>query len=157
MFNFSLFRRILIFAAVLITVSACRTPPVYAPSVNVSGHRGHPPAHAPAHGRRAQHSYYYYPSAEVYFDIHQKSYFYLSDGHWQVSATLPHALRLNLGSHVSLEMETAKPYRHHRQHRKSYPRSHFKKKHRKHKKHKNKGRGGKHGRGKGRGHGRGHD
>ena len=37
-----------------------------------------PPAHAPAHGRRAQqYRYYYYPEAQFYFDIGRNLYFYL--------------------------------------------------------------------------------
>ncbi len=40
------------------------------------GHGG-PPAHAPAHGYRARHSYLYYPSSYVYFDITRKVYFHM--------------------------------------------------------------------------------
>jgi len=131
MFRYGPLRLLTICSVLLLALPACRSIPILAPSVHVSGStlsgQGGPPAHAPAHGRRAHHNYYYYPDAEVYFDIHRHSYFYLSGGHWQVSATLPRALRLHLGGHISLEMETAIPYRFHHKHKKSYPRGHFKK------------------------------
>lgn len=80
-----------------------------------------PPAHAPAHGRRAQHRYHYYPSSEIYFDIDRKVYFYLSGDGWKISATLPHRLRIGLGDHVSMELETDKPYQEHKKHKGKYP------------------------------------
>ena len=144
MFQSSPLKQLLIFFVILLTISACRTVPVRAPGVHVSAGHNSPPAHAPAHGRRAQYRYYYYPDVEVYFDLRRRSYFYLSNGHWKLSATLPDTLRLRLGTHVSLELETDTPYRYHRQHRKFYPPGYFKKKHKKHKKH-NKGRGQGHG------------
>ena len=154
MLNYIYLRRLLIFIAILFSLSACRTAPIYGPNVSVSGHiggPGHPPAHAPAHGRRGFHNYYYYPDVEVYFDIGRQSYFYFTDNVWRISATLPHALSLRLGSHISLELDTVKPYHYHKKHRKHYPRGYFKKKHKRNK--------GKHdrGRGKGRGKGRDHD
>ncbi len=89
-----------------------------------------PPAHAPAHGRRAQqrYRYHYYPDAEVYFDTGRGVYFYLSDGQWRVSATLPRRLRVHLGEHVSIEMESDKPYSKHAAHRDKYPPGQLKKK-----------------------------
>jgi len=89
-----------------------------------------PPAHAPAYGRRAQqrYRYDYYPDAEVYFDTGRGVYFYLSDGHWQVSATLPQRLRIRLGEHVSIEMDSDKPYSKHAAHRDKYPPGQLKKK-----------------------------
>lgn len=142
---FRILRHLAIFSVIIISLSACRSVPIIVPGVgiHVSGHNGHPPAHAPAHGRRAHHNYHYYPDSEVYFDISRRSYFYLSGGNWTVSATLPHALRLHLGSHVSLELDTAEPYHRHHTNRKHYPRGYFKKKHRgKHKNKKNKKRRG---------------
>lgn len=149
MFNYIYLRRILTFIVVMFALSACRSVPIYVPGVHVSG--GHPPAHAPAHGRRSHHNYHYYPDVEVYFDISRQSYFYLSGGAWQISATLPHALSLHLGSHVSLELDTVRPYDYHHKHKRHYPRGHFKKKHR------NKYKGKKKNKDRGRGRGRGHD
>ena len=42
--------------------------------------KGGPPPHAPAHGARAKYTYNYYPSAQLYFDISRKVYFYLEKG-----------------------------------------------------------------------------
>ncbi|MDH5648845.1 MAG: hypothetical protein OEY67_04250 [Gammaproteobacteria bacterium] len=81
-----------------------------------------PPAHAPAHGYRAKHRYHYYPSAEVYFDIDRKVYFYLSGSRWTMTATLPNQIRVSLGSeHVTLDMDIDKPYYEHSKHKKKYP------------------------------------
>jgi len=59
--------------------------------------KGGPPPHAPAHGYRAKHTYYYYPSAYVYFDISRKVYFYLEGDKWRMSVSLPHGLHVRLG------------------------------------------------------------
>lgn len=80
-----------------------------------------PPAHAPAHGYRAHHRYQYFPSASVYHDAGRGLYFYLSGSNWQVSASLPIELRTRLGSSVSLELDTDKPYIYHDQHKRKYP------------------------------------
>ena len=78
-----------------------------------------PPAHAKAHGLRRQ--YRYYPGAEVYFDLSRRVYFFYSGGSWQVNASLPSSLKVKLGSAVSIEMDSDKPYLHNRDHRKKYP------------------------------------
>ncbi len=92
-------------------------PAVYQPVQNG------PPAHAPAYGYRAKHMYMYqyYPSVSVYRDTGTGMYFYLSGSNWQVGATLPDALKVNLGSSVTLEMDTDKPYIYNDQHRQQYP------------------------------------
>jgi hypothetical protein len=111
-----------------------------------------PPAHAPAHGRRAQYRYYYYPEARFYFDIGRNLYFYLdSRGTWAISATLPPYLRQYRHSHhVEIEMDIDKPYHRYKYHRKMYPPGQVKKKYKKNKKkkhdddddkHKKKGKG----------------
>jgi hypothetical protein len=89
-----------------------------------------PPAHAPAHGRRAQqrYHYYYYPDTAVYFDTGREVYFYLADGHWQVSVNLPRRLRVSLGEYVSIEMDSDKPYSKYKTHRHKYPPGQLKKK-----------------------------
>jgi len=90
-----------------------------------------PPAHAPAYGRRAQerHRYRYYPDVSVYFDTGRGVYFYLDDGHWQMSVDLPQRLRVHLGEHVTIEMDDARPYTEYNMHRKKYPPGQYKKKH----------------------------
>ncbi|MCI0508221.1 MAG: hypothetical protein L0Z73_19270 [Gammaproteobacteria bacterium] len=80
-----------------------------------------PPDHAPAHGYRAKHSYHYYPDAQVYFDTGRDVYFYLSDGAWKLSAALPGSLKVSLGSHISIDMDSDKPYTKHSEHKAKYP------------------------------------
>jgi hypothetical protein len=83
-------------------------------------HGGGPPPWAPAHGHRAK-QYQYYASAQVYFDVERKIYFYYSDGDWRVSASLPDSIRVNLGEYVTLEMGTDQPYIYHSDVVRQYP------------------------------------
>lgn len=87
-----------------------------------------PPPHAPAHGYRAKYIYRYYPDCSVYHDDHRKLYFYLEGPNWRVSASLPHAIQVQLGGHVSIEMDTDKPYTHYKEHKHKYPPGKLKKK-----------------------------
>ena len=97
-------------------------------------HKGKgPPDHAPAHGYRAKHNYRYYPSSQVYFDTGRGVYFYLSGSNWTTSINLPSSLKISLGSHVSIEMDSSKPYTKHSQHKSSYPPGQMKKVSMKHK------------------------
>ncbi|MDZ7805427.1 hypothetical protein [Thiohalophilus sp.] len=81
-----------------------------------------PPAHAPAHGRRAQQrEYRYYPRSGIYFDTDRGVYFYYSDGRWRVSAELPRRFRLRLGEHITLEAHSQEPWRDYQEHRRKYP------------------------------------
>ena len=86
-----------------------------------------PPPHAPAHGYRAKHQYRYFPSVSVYLDVSRGVYFYLGGSNWQATATLPQHLRVRLGHSVNIEMDTDKPYIHHRRHKKQYPPGRMKK------------------------------
>lgn len=74
---------------------------------------GGPPAHAPAHGYRAKYNYNYYPKANVYFDTSRKVYFYMEGEKWRASVSLPLDLKVRLGDHVSIEMDSDKPYLRH--------------------------------------------
>lgn len=70
-----------------------------------------PPLWAPAYGRRAQvYRYYYYPEAEVYYNVVTNSYFYLHGGRWQVGVSLPSTLFINPNAYVSLDLATDRPY-----------------------------------------------
>lgn len=89
---------------------------------------GGPPPHAPAHGYRAKHAYEYYPDAYVYFDISRKLYFYLDGDTWRMSVSLPDRLRLRLGEHVTIEMDSDTPYSYFDSHKKKYPPDQSKKK-----------------------------
>jgi hypothetical protein len=101
------------------------------------GHSPHggPPPHAPAHGYRAKHKYHYYPDSSVYFDVDRGMYFYLAGDKWQVSASLPSSIQVDLGDHVSIDLDTSQPYEYHEEHKHKYPPGKGKKKE------KNKGKG----------------
>lgn len=90
--------------------------------------QGGPPPHAPAHGRRAKYSYYYYPDNRIYFDINRHVYFYFERSLWRESEHLPKYLRAELGPYVSIEMDTNKPYMENMKHVKKYPPGQAKKK-----------------------------
>ncbi|MFH7319724.1 hypothetical protein ACHHRT_03825 [Desulfurivibrio sp. D14AmB] len=67
------------------------------------------------------HTYRYYPAIQVYFAMDRKVYYYLDGGAWQISATLPRALRVQLGSPVVIEMDSDRPYRDFDTHKAKYP------------------------------------
>ena len=90
--------------------------------------KGGPPPHAPAHGYRAKHQYRYYPSRSVYFDTGRGLYFFLKGNNWEVGASLPSNLRVELGDSVRIELDTDKPYIYHTDHAKKYPPGKMKKK-----------------------------
>jgi hypothetical protein len=98
-----------------------------------------PPPWAPAHGRRAKYQYHYYPDAYVYFDTGRRIYFYYQNNQWQFSASLPSGIRITVGEHVALEMDTDKPYQFHSDVVKSYPPGQLKKADKDKSKDKNKG------------------
>ena len=79
-----------------------------------------PPSHAPAHGYRAKFRYQYYPSCSVYFDIDRKIYFYLNDNDWQTTVSVPGHLHVKLKSYVVLEIDTDKPFKYYKEHKKKY-------------------------------------
>ena len=85
-----------------------------------------PPDHAKAYGRRAKYDYRYYPDAQVYFDIDRKVYFYLDGRGWKMSINLPH--KIKLAGHVTIEMDTDKPYKEFKKHKSKYPPGQMKKK-----------------------------
>jgi len=80
-----------------------------------------PPPHAPAYGHRAKYKYRYYPDSSVYYDTNRNLYFYLEGPNWRISASLPHAIQIGLGDHVSFEMDVDKPYTHYDEHKHKYP------------------------------------
>lgn len=80
-----------------------------------------PSGDAPAPEMRAKHHYHYYPAADVYFDLDRRLYFYLSDGTWVKSAALPLPVDAELGPRVVLEMDSARPYEAHAEHKKAHP------------------------------------
>nr|NIQ93066.1 hypothetical protein [Desulfuromonadales bacterium]NIS39420.1 hypothetical protein [Desulfuromonadales bacterium] len=62
----------------------------------------------------------------------------LDNGSWSVSASLPAAIRLSLGSRVSIEMDADRPYVRHKEHRRKYPGKKHKHKHKRKGKYKKK-------------------
>jgi hypothetical protein len=109
----------LIMLALVFLAQACVVAPA-PPEYRGGSYRQGPPPHAPAHGYRAKHRYYYYPEVSVYFDLDRRVYFYLDRG-WQVATRLPRDLRLGLYGPVTIEMDLDKPYRRYDEHRRKYP------------------------------------
>ncbi len=93
--------------------------------------KGGPPAHAQAHGYRAKHAYRYYPSSCVYFDASRKVYFYVGGDNWTMSVSLPQEIQFRLGSYVTIELDTYRPYVHFEEHKRRYPPGQLKKKNKK--------------------------
>jgi hypothetical protein len=121
---------------IFLLISGCRTSagifigdtsPAPAPS-SASIKKEGPPPWAPAHGARAKHNYRYYPDQRVYFEEKQGVYFYLSDGKWQMSVSLPTSIRITVGDFVTLDMDTDRPYEYHNDVAKKYPPGQAKKK-----------------------------
>ena len=80
-----------------------------------------PPPWAPAHGRRAKYTYRYYPGARVYYEGGRGVYFYYRDGQWQVSASIPVGIRIDVDNFVTVEMDTDRPYEYDEEVVKRYP------------------------------------
>lgn len=103
------------------SASDCGSLSINIGKVFEANHEDGPPAHAPAHGHRGKYNYRYYPSAQVYFDVSRGCYFYLRDGGWEMSMSLPLSMRVRLGDHVSIAMDTDRPYTQFAVHKKQYP------------------------------------
>ena len=88
--------------------------------VLAKGKKTGPPPHAKAHGYRAKHTYRYYPSANAYYDVERKSYFYLEGNNWRVGVSLPDNLTVRLGNYVTIGMDSDKPYTSFEEHRRQY-------------------------------------
>ena len=85
-----------------------------------------PPAHAPAHGYRAKHSYRYYRNEHTYYDTDRHLYFYLEFDGWRIAASLPNHIRLS-NDYISVELDTDKPYEYYEEHSGKYPPGQMKK------------------------------
>jgi hypothetical protein len=75
----------------------------------------------PPRGERAKFTYRYFPSSFVYFNIDRGIYFYLSEGKWVDSYSLPQAIPIDRDDHVILKMIIDKPYMFHEDVVKKYP------------------------------------
>ena len=89
-------------------------------SVFAKGKKAGPPPHAKAHGYRAKHTYRYYPSANAYYDVERKAYFYLEGNNWRMGVALPGSLSVRLGKYVTVEMDSDKPYTRFEEHKHLY-------------------------------------
>lgn len=85
-----------------------------------------PPAHAPAHGYRAKHSYRYYRNEHTYYDPDRHLYFYLEGDGWRIAASLPSHIKLS-NDYISVELDTDKPYEYYEEHSGKYPPGQMKK------------------------------
>lgn len=110
----------------LILASSCSMGASTGVRISSSPRKG-PPPHAPAHGYRRKHLYRYCPSCYVYFDVHRKLYFYMSDGAWQASVELPGCIHIDGGEAVHLSLWTDRPYIHFNTHKAVYPLGQLKK------------------------------
>lgn len=72
-----------------------------------------PPAHAPAHGYRAQHRYVYYPEREIYYAPESSLWFWLDGGDWRFGARLPVGYQQYTSGGISIELGTDRPYTEH--------------------------------------------
>ncbi|MBL0714654.1 MAG: hypothetical protein JJV98_13240 [Desulfosarcina sp.] len=86
--------------------------PAHHPEAKVA-HKPGPPAHAPAHGYRAKHSYRYYSAKEVYYDTERRIYFYIEGEIWKSGVSLPYQLRVSLGDYQTVELYSDTPYEYH--------------------------------------------
>lgn len=84
---------------------------------------GGPPPWAPAHGYRAQTQHIYFPSLNIYFDLHRNLYYFLSGNRWIASPRLPIGIPLpvlQMAPKVQLNVVTPTPFRFNDQHRVTY-------------------------------------
>jgi hypothetical protein len=75
----------------------------------------------PPRGERAKFTYRYFPSSFVYFNIDRGIYFYLSEGKWVDSYSLPQAIPIDRDDYVILKMIIDKPYMFHKDVVKKHP------------------------------------
>lgn len=74
---------------------------------------GKPPKWAPAKGYRTKTRHIYFPQQNFYYDIQTSNYFYLKNGNWTVSVSIPSPfININLGSvaQIQLDYYGATPY-----------------------------------------------
>ena len=93
----------------ILTINGCYVPPpgAYVPPPRV---------------RHSLYLYHYYPYAEVYFDNSRGLYFYLSDNVWLSAPVLPPHIHIDIDNYISLELDSPRPYIHHRDTVRRYPR-----------------------------------
>jgi hypothetical protein len=68
---------------------------------------------APAPEQRLRYKYQYYPDVNVYYEPTREVFFYMHEGEWIKSPTLPRELRKRLGDFVIVELLSDDPTRYH--------------------------------------------
>ncbi len=79
------------------------------------------PSGSTANSNLAENIYRYYPSKNIYYDIKTGLYFYLKDDRWVSSSSIPAVLSANIGSFITIEMDSDKPYLYHDEVQRKYP------------------------------------
>ncbi|SEP60041.1 hypothetical protein [Flavobacterium urocaniciphilum] len=65
-----------------------------------------PPPWAPAKGYRAKTRHIYFPQHNFYYDIQKRVYFYLNNGTWSVSVSIPAPfISINLGGATQIQLD----------------------------------------------------
>jgi hypothetical protein len=80
----------------------------------------HPHEYARGPAVYTSYSYVYYPDAEVYFEPHRQVYYWSDGGSWRSGARVPQNIVLR--SHVTVNLDSSEPYKHHDEVRAKYPR-----------------------------------
>src|SRR5882724_7556162 len=80
--------------------------------------RPHEYTRGPAVG--ASYFYVYYPDAEVYFEPHCHVYYWSDGGSWRSGERVPQNIVLR--THVTFNLDSSEPYKHHDEVRAKYPR-----------------------------------
>ncbi len=96
------------------SVTEPATEPSTSPSIGTSPWE-------PTPGEMAKFTYRYFPLSFVYFNIDKGIYFYLSEGKWVVSYSLPQTIPIDRDDYVILKMMIDKPYTFHEDVVKKYP------------------------------------
>ncbi len=65
--------------------------------------------------------YWYYPEAQVYFDVNRHIYFYFTNQHWVETRVLPTYWRSKLHSYVPIHSRYQRPYIENKDHSRKYP------------------------------------
>ena len=101
---------------VLLTVSGCYDP------YYVGGAVGYqtPYAGTAVSYRQPWYDYYYYPSADVYFNYRTGYYYHHDHGRWNHVRRLPRHIRVHDYDRVHLRARGDRPYLYHDEHRKKY-------------------------------------
>jgi hypothetical protein len=113
--------------SVAVNIRLGKAPPPPPPEIIIveEAPRRGPPPWAPAHGRRAQRAYYYYPGCDVYYRPADRTWFYLEGRNWRAGISLPTHVHIDFDHCVSLEMDDDRPYVRHRDVVVLYPPDYF--------------------------------